>query len=478
MPPKRRKKAEGAAAAAAAAAAPGVGEPPLKKARSEQQQAPPPRYDDDSSASDGDDAPMANPPAQLQPAAPVDTRQDCHYGVSCYRKNPDHFRQFRHPRGHMDADRYDAIHFAPPGAQAQAQAPQASLQQPPRQQQQQQQAAVPGPRDALSVAAEIYGKMLKSALVKNRVTVDEKKLLRTFRRDNGVTDAEHAALLKRFFWSADEWEDGEKADDDVQLREEREKLEANAFGLVHITREFADRDKDKAAVFAKVSHLFFSTMSQAQANFEIAAVDVVVHPENRRKFEEARINLASRASGGASGQPNEHWGFHGTSRDSIRKICETNFLTPDGVAELIKQQTKSQPKKAAAKKAAKKKTKMAKPVEVLDEGYYGRGIYFTKFSDYALWYSDERDSDQVLLSRLLTGKEYICNKRMDGKGLVKGHDSHVSPKGNEFVIFTPDQILPRYIITFREKEAKVCAMFISLFFVCVFFFVCVVFLTP
>lgn len=43
---------------------------------------------------------------------------------------------------------------------------------------------------------------------------------------------------------------------------------------------------------------------------------------------------------------------------------------------------------------------------------------------------------------------------MDGQGLQPGYDSHISPKGNELVIFDPDQILPRYIITFVEKEAE------------------------
>jgi len=42
---------------------------------------------------------------------------------------------------------------------------------------------------------------------------------------------------------------------------------------------------------------------------------------------------------------------------------------------------------------------------------------------------------------------------MDGEGLRKGYHSHISPKGNEVVIFAPAQILPRYIITFSEKEA-------------------------
>lgn len=43
---------------------------------------------------------------------------------------------------------------------------------------------------------------------------------------------------------------------------------------------------------------------------------------------------------------------------------------------------------------------------------------------------------------------------MDGQGCKAGYDSHVSPKGNEVVVFEKDQILPRYIITYVEKDAE------------------------
>lgn len=74
----------------------------------------------------------------------------------------------------------------------------------------------------------------------------------------------------------------------------------------------------------------------------------------------------------------------------------------------------------------------------------------------------------------MKGKAYRCTGRMDGEGRQKGFDCHTSPKGNEIIIFVrllwaywaqnrhsraqryqePDQILPRYIITFESKEAE------------------------
>jgi len=90
----------------------------------------------------------------------------------------------------------------------------------------------------------------------------------------------------------------------------------------------------------------------------------------------------------------------------------------------------------------------------LDDGYFGKGIYFTLYSDYALWYASERESNQILVAKLLVGKKYNCTSRMDGQGLKDGFDSHISPKGNEVVMFSPGQILPRYIIEFSEKDAE------------------------
>lgn len=34
----------------------------------------------------------------------VPVRQDCKYGIKCYRHNPEHFSEFAHPPSHPDAD--------------------------------------------------------------------------------------------------------------------------------------------------------------------------------------------------------------------------------------------------------------------------------------------------------------------------------------------------------------------------------------
>lgn len=67
----------------------------------------------------------------------------------------------------------------------------------------------------------------------------------------------------------------------------------------------------------------------------------------------------------------EEWGFHGTTEDSIQKISQGGFLHPATLKQIQNQNKK------------KKKGGKDKPVELLDDGYFGHGIYFTKFSDYA-----------------------------------------------------------------------------------------------
>jgi hypothetical protein len=64
---------------------------------------------------------------------------------------------------------------------------------------------------------ETYKNVLRCALAKNKVSVDEKRMLRTYRRNNNVSDQDHFRLLMQFGWSADEFEDGQKKDDDCGM---------------------------------------------------------------------------------------------------------------------------------------------------------------------------------------------------------------------------------------------------------------------
>jgi hypothetical protein len=107
--------------------------------------------------------------------------------------------------------------------------------------------------------------------------------------------------------------------------------------------------------------------------------------------------------------------FHGTSRPSIEGITKTGFLPPTKLpSEKGSSSTKAQAYKivknkkkkvTTTSKSKKKKIVISEEEEelditVLDDGFFGKGIYFSIYSDYAMWYSEERQSDQILLCKV------------------------------------------------------------------------------
>merc|ERR1712188_268944 len=86
-------------------------------------------------------------------------------------------------------------------------------------------------------------------------------------------------------------------------------------------------------------------------------------------------------------------------------------------------------------------------IECRRRGRFGAGIYFSEYTGTALSYG--KGSTQVLLSKVLLGREFQCQAQMDGQPLQSGYDSHRSPDGTELVIFDQAQILPCYIVHFE-----------------------------
>jgi len=141
-------------------------------------------------------------------------------------------------------------------------------------------------------------------------------------------------------------------------------------------------------------------------------------------------------------------GWHGSSEETCMKIAANNFLEPH---ELTKQ---------------------------TDPGYFGKGIYFTQFPSYGIQYVKNLSAPVLLLSWILMGKVYPVierpsndpadkDKTLLGKPCKQGFDSHYSitkkvtgmpcpmneePDGDELVVFSKDQILPRYLIFFRKTS--------------------------
>jgi hypothetical protein len=274
-----------------------------------------------------------------------------------------------------------------------------------------------------------YKNMMRYCLSGFEITSDKKKLLLEIRKKEEITKEEHEQSLGMFGWTTEEYEVGEREPDhDYDLKEELDVYkQENGFKILTLTHD-QKLTKEQEAVWAKASAKFFQTMAKAQGNYTIKSLGIIMNTklnkgfiEQKKSYEERKKNLGAIT-----------WGFHGSTPESIRSISKEGFKLPD---ELKKKKGKSK-------------------VELLDDGYFGNGIYFSVYSDYAMWYSEERESDEILLSALLQGETYQCTGRSDGEGLQKGFDSHISPKGNEIIVFNQSQILPRFIIKFEENEGQ------------------------
>lgn len=75
-----------------------------------------------------------------------------------------------------------------------------------------------------------------------------------------------------------------------------------------------------------------------------------------------------------------------------------------------------------------------------NDGYYGKGIYFTTNLEIANMYS--RESNKILKCRVLLGRHYLCDY-CESADLEFGYDSHVTlphKEEREYVVFEPSQI--------------------------------------
>jgi len=285
--------------------------------------------------------------------------------------------------------------------------------------------ALNGNQESTRPQLQKYRELLQSNLTgSNKLTIELKRSLQKYRNDNGISLPEHLQLLCQFGWTPDEYDIGEKEPEEVELEIEREVLkDPQGFKIIKLTPAHANSSEEN--VWAKAATKFFQTMKKAQGKFHIVELGVIINTRLRRNYEQKK-KLYIQSS---EARANIQWGFHGTTAQSILAISKEGFKHPDDLAK-------------------------KKGVSLLDDGYFGRGIYFSLYSDYAMWYSEERGSNQVLLCSLLPGLTFQCTERMDGSDRQAGFDSHYSPKGHEIILFESAQILPRYIITFSQDDSK------------------------
>jgi hypothetical protein len=124
--------------------------------------------------------------------------------------------------------------------------------------------------------------------------------------------------------------------------------------------------------------------------------------------------------------------FHGTSEENIESICSHGFQLPET------NQGNESPRALM----------------------FGKGIYFA--SDFSKSYNYTRDGGKMLICELILGKTWIlneANQELDQQKMKElGKDSVFAKGGSheeggvefdEYVVYSSDQILPKYLIDFK-----------------------------
>eukprot|EP01124_Arcella_intermedia_P014498 TRINITY_DN20958_c0_g1_i1.p1 TRINITY_DN20958_c0_g1~~TRINITY_DN20958_c0_g1_i1.p1 ORF type:complete len:490 (-),score=138.83 TRINITY_DN20958_c0_g1_i1:149-1438(-) len=179
-------------------------------------------------------------------------------------------------------------------------------------------------------------------------------------------------------------------------------------------------EPQKMAQFSELSKYFksFDVLKQLLQTYPGGEVRRVIKPQLQERFEKKLESLQKRY-GANSVECSPRIAFHGTKSARMASIEQKGLLVPgsSGVSHAT------------------------------DSGWYGRGIYLSPNAGVSMGYSDD---GRVIICAVLMGKVYKCPGRMDGAGLVPGMDSHESPCGQEYIVFSPDQILPLFVLSTRK----------------------------
>lgn len=198
------------------------------------------------------------------------------------------------------------------------------------------------------------------------------------------------------------------------MRGEKEALDGNTVKYFDLYPVRSYEEGSAAQThFRLAESQFYRLMAGRDGNCSVNKVQYIVNPPLVKQFNQTREKF-KKSRGDQESRP--ILVFHGTQDANIKPIVENNFKVP-------------------GQQGFQHRT---------DTGYYGRGVYFSEYPKYSMSYI--QGTQQLLMSQILPGKVYRCTGKIQGSALQTGYDSHLSPDGNEWVIFDNKQILPFYIV--------------------------------
>ncbi|XP_066302677.1 uncharacterized protein [Branchiostoma lanceolatum] len=364
----------------------------------------------------------------------------CPYGASCYRKNPQHFQEFRHPKDgetSQAVDRADLsavastsglppckygancyrknlLHFAQFSHPTMGGEPQDS-------------------DDTDTELAECEDEKA-SPLVKS--DSDTTRLVKNYSK---LTEEERRALIQRAVEAKKKLEEElqdtkkevERKEKELQtlqqelseglllLEGEKEALERSEVTKFPLVPERQYKEGSAAQVHFRLAESQFYRLIDAGSGYRVTKVEYVVSPEVVKRFRQAQKDLRDKR-GEMLSYP--VLAFHGTAQANIDPITSLGFKAPG---------------ESGFKHAT-------------DTGWYGKGVYFSEYPSYSMPYI--KGGNRILLCQVLPGKVYQCSSLIHGSPLMKGSDSHTSPDKKELIIFNSHHILPCYILHYTHAH--------------------------
>ncbi|XP_052800708.1 uncharacterized protein LOC128231656 [Mya arenaria] len=353
------------------------------------------------SGTDATDGPSTSSVSKL-PTTDDSSLPPCKYGAKCYRKNLMHFAEFSHPTTVV-----------------------ASVQK----------------SDSGSDTDEISDEDDKDSVKKDVKTSDIlKRGMSLVKSYSQMTEAERKELIKKAFEAKQKLQEElaetkaevKKKDEELSnlqkqvttgfllMEGEKEALEGSDVKYFELFPERSYKEGSAAQMHFRLAESQFYRLLSG-SSIKLTKVEYVVNPDLVEHFKLCRENL-KKTRGEDCSYP--VLAFHGTTEQNIPLICKDGFKIPGDSGH-------------------KHRT---------DTGWYGKGVYFSEYPSYSMGYI--AGSQKMLLCQVLPGKAYQCTKLIHGASLMKGHDSHVSPCKKELVIFNKFHILPQYIVHYKQNVGE------------------------
>ncbi|XP_071157641.1 uncharacterized protein [Mytilus edulis] len=328
----------------------------------------------------------------------------CKYGANCYRKNLLHFAEFSHPTAVTSTDMTDSGNDTDPVSDDDTDDKKKS----PKKKVKDVDILKRGVslvKNYSQMSEEERKELIKKAMAAKKQLEEE---LQATKNEVKKKDEELNRLQKEVAGGA------------LLMEGEKEAMEGNKVVYFDLFPERSYKEGSAAQThFRLAESQFYRLISGSGNNYTVTKVQYAVNPPLVKQFHESMDDLKKQRGEELSFPV---LAFHGTEQKNIKPIVENNFKVP-------------------GEKGFTHRT---------DTGWYGKGVYFSEYPSYSMGYIS--GASQLLLCQVLPGKVFHCTNLIHGAEMKKGYDSHMSPDKKELVVFNCHHIIPAYIVHYKDSK--------------------------